>query len=115
MGSGSGIDALDRVRPLLVSLATEAPRRFSGLHYADIRLQAVEARGAVAENGSPKAGFEEVTYALGIRVIAGRKLRAPGYYGAYLGEADLAGKPVELAMPGRLVQLTLEADRVLVY
>lgn len=108
MGSGSGIDALDRVRPLVVSLATEAPRRFSGLHYADIRLQAVEARGAVAENGSPKAGFEEVTYALGIRVIAGRKLRAPGYYGAYLGEADLA----KLA---RLVRAGLRAawDRAL--
>ncbi|HXF97851.1 MAG TPA: DsrE family protein [Gaiellaceae bacterium] len=32
-----------------------------------------------------------------------------------LGEADLEGKPVELAMPGRLVQLALEADRVLTY
>ena len=32
-----------------------------------------------------------------------------------VGEADLAGKPVELAMPNRLVQLALEADRVLTY
>jgi uncharacterized protein len=30
-------------------------------------------------------------------------------------EADLDGKPVEFAMPTRLVQLALEADRVLTY
>jgi hypothetical protein len=32
-----------------------------------------------------------------------------------LVEADLEGKPVELAMPSRLVQLALEADRVITY
>ena len=32
-----------------------------------------------------------------------------------LGEGDLNGKPVELAMPSKLVQLTLESDRVLTY
>jgi hypothetical protein len=30
-------------------------------------------------------------------------------------EADLEGKPVEFAMPNRLVQLALEADRVVTY
>jgi len=88
--SGStGIEALDGARRILAGLAVEAPRRFADLHYADIRLEAVEVRGAVAENGQPKAGIEEVAYALGIRVLAGRRLKAPGYYGAYLGEPDL--------------------------
>jgi predicted peroxiredoxin len=32
-----------------------------------------------------------------------------------VSEADLAGKPAELAPPNRLVQLTFEADRVLTY
>lgn len=32
-----------------------------------------------------------------------------------LGDLDLVGKPVELAMPDRLVQLALESDRVLTY
>jgi predicted peroxiredoxin len=32
-----------------------------------------------------------------------------------VGEAELEGKPVELAMPTRLVQLTVESDRVLTY
>jgi predicted peroxiredoxin len=32
-----------------------------------------------------------------------------------IGEPDLAGKPVELAAPNQLVQLTLESDRVLTY
>lgn len=32
-----------------------------------------------------------------------------------VGEPDLAGKPVELAQPARLVQLALEHDRLLCY
>lgn len=32
-----------------------------------------------------------------------------------VGEADVEGKPVEMAMPNRLVQLLFEADRTLTY
>ena len=32
-----------------------------------------------------------------------------------VGEQDLEGKPVELALPNRLVELALEADRVISY
>ena len=32
-----------------------------------------------------------------------------------LGELDLDGKPVEFAMPKKLVELALESDRVLTY
>jgi len=32
-----------------------------------------------------------------------------------LGEADIEGKPVELAMPARLVELAVECDCVLTY
>jgi hypothetical protein len=30
-------------------------------------------------------------------------------------ESDLEGKPVEFAMPNRLIQLALESDRVISY
>jgi len=32
-----------------------------------------------------------------------------------VGEADLEGKPAQMAMPNRLVELALEADRVISY
>ena len=42
--------------------------------------------------------------------VSGMSAKARG-----IGDADYQGKKVELAMPARLVQLTMEADRVLVY
>jgi predicted peroxiredoxin len=50
-------------------------------------------------------------------VAAGTPLYASGMSSKARGvvEADLDGKPVEFAMPTRLVQLALEADRVLTY
>jgi predicted peroxiredoxin len=50
-------------------------------------------------------------------VDAGSRLYASGMSSKARGlvEADLEGKPVELAMPSRLVQLALEADRVITY
>jgi predicted peroxiredoxin len=50
-------------------------------------------------------------------VGAGTRLYASGMSSKARGvaESDLEGKPVELAMPSRLVQLALDADRVLVY
>lgn len=50
-------------------------------------------------------------------VAAGTKLYASGMSSKArgVGESDLEGKPVELAMPNRLVSLALEADRVFTY
>jgi predicted peroxiredoxin len=50
-------------------------------------------------------------------VAAGTQIYASGMSSKVRGlaEGDVAGKPVELAMPSKLVQLTLEADRVLTY
>ncbi|HSG13069.1 MAG TPA: DsrE family protein [Gaiellaceae bacterium] len=50
-------------------------------------------------------------------VASGARLYASGMSSKARGveEADLAGKPVEFAMPNRLVQLALEADRVITY
>lgn len=50
-------------------------------------------------------------------VASGARLYASGMSSKARGvaEPDLEGKPVELAMPTRLVQLALEADCVLTY
>jgi predicted peroxiredoxin len=50
-------------------------------------------------------------------VAAGTQIYASGMSSKARGltEDDLVGKPVELALPARLVQLSLEADRVLTY
>ena len=50
-------------------------------------------------------------------VAGGARLYASGMSSKARGVAewDVEGKPVEFAMPGRLVQLTLESDRILTY
>jgi predicted peroxiredoxin len=60
--------------------------------------------------GSLRESYDAVV-ASGARIYAsGMSSKARG-----LGGPDLDGKPVELAMPNKLVQLALESDRVLVY
>jgi uncharacterized protein len=50
-------------------------------------------------------------------VASGSRIYASGMSSKARGvvDADLEGKPVELAMPSRLVELALESDRVLSY
>ena len=60
--------------------------------------------------GSLRESYDAVV-AGGARIYAsGMSSKARG-----VGEGDLEGKPVELAMPSRLVQLAVECDRVLTY
>lgn len=60
--------------------------------------------------GSLRESYDAVV-ASGARLYAsGMSSKARG-----VGEVDLDGKPVELAMPNRLVQLALDADAVLTY
>ena len=73
-------------------------------------------RDAVLDNldglgtGSLRESFDAVV-AGGARIyVSGMSGKARG-----LGEGDLQGKPAELAMPGRLVELAFEHDRVLTY
>jgi len=60
--------------------------------------------------GSLRESYDAVV-ASGARLYAsGMSSKARG-----VGQGDLEGKPVELAMPNRLVQLAVDADRVLTY
>ena len=70
-----------------------------GLRYCDLRIQVKEEKGAVAENGNEKASSEDYSFDFGVRVIAGGRMSAPGYYGRILGEAD-AGNIEEVVWEG---------------
>ncbi len=60
--------------------------------------------------GSLREHYEAIAAGGGRIYVSGMSGKARG-----VGEPDLDGKPAELAMPTRLVQLTFEADRVLTY
>ena len=82
------VGLLDKIRPQINSLVNEDARRLPGLRYCDVRIQVKEEKGAVAENGNEKASAEDYAFDFGVRVIAGGKLAAPGYYGKVLGSTD---------------------------
>ena len=48
------VDLIDTVTPMIETRVREAARRLPHLRYADIRLEITEAKGAGAENGTPK-------------------------------------------------------------
>ena len=82
------VETLDQMRPNLGSLVMERAKRLPGMRYCDLRIEVKEGKGAVAENGMEKASAEDYIFDFGVRVIAGTRLSAPGYYGRILGAAD---------------------------
>ena len=84
-----GIEVLDKIRPKINALVNEDARRLTGLRYCDVRIQVREEKGAVAENGNEKASAEDYAFDFGVRVIAGGRTAAPGYYGKILGSTDV--------------------------
>ena len=67
----------------------EDAKRLPGLRYCDVRIQVKEEKGAVAENGNEKMSAEDYAFDFGVRVIAGGRTSAPGYYGRVLGATDM--------------------------
>lgn len=81
-------DIIDTIRDRVATIAGDA-RRLRGCTYADIRIETGEGKQAVAENGSEKYSGDDYGFSLGIRVLAGEGMVAPGYFGRSLGAADL--------------------------
>jgi uncharacterized protein len=73
-------------------------------------------RDAVLDNlvglgtGSLRESYDAIVAGGGRFYLSGMSSKGRG-----LSDADLEGKPAEMAMPNRLIQLALEADRVLTY
>jgi predicted Zn-dependent protease len=80
-----------RLAPLAEGLVTDWARRLPGLRHADLRLEVVESKYALAENGAAKGGGDDAAVTLDARVLAGTAAVAPGYFGRSLGTADLDG------------------------
>ena len=83
------LDILDQMRPNLASLVMERARQLPGLIHCDLRIQVKEGKGATAENGHEKASSHDTEFNFGVRVIAGARNSAAGYYGGILGAADV--------------------------
>jgi TldD protein len=83
------IDLLDRLRDHVVALVSEDARHLPALRYADVRLEASEGQVAAVENGTDKFSTRDYGLSLGVRVLAGSRAIAPGYFGQLLGDADL--------------------------
>ncbi|MEK7878527.1 MAG: TldD/PmbA family protein, partial [candidate division NC10 bacterium] len=81
---------IDQITPMVQSLATGYARSLAHLSYADLRVEIAEGKAAAAENGAAKYSGEDYGFAFGIRVLAGDRMVAPGYFGRSLGAADLA-------------------------
>jgi predicted peroxiredoxin len=60
--------------------------------------------------GSLRESYDAIVAGGGRFYLSGMSSKARG-----VGEQDLEGKPAELALPNRLVQLAVECDRVLTY
>jgi TldD protein len=83
-------DLVDRIKPTVEALVTAYARTLAHLRYADLRVEIVEGKAAVAENGASKFSGEDYAFAFGVRVLAGDRMVAAGYLGRALGIADLA-------------------------
>jgi TldD protein len=93
---------IERITPMVRGLVTTEARALADLRYADARVEVTEGKYAGAENGSPKSSGDDYAFAVGIRVLAGSRMIAPGYFGRGLGAADVP----EL---GRLLREALRA------
>ena len=89
MPDGIETRLIDRIAPLAAELVTTWARSLADLRYADLRLEVAEGKYAAAENGASKSSGDDYGFAFGIRVLAGRRMVAPGYFGRSLGAADL--------------------------
>ncbi len=93
------VEFIERVRSQIVSLVNDEAKRLPSLRYCDVRMQVKEEKGAVAENGNEKMSAEDYAFDFGVRVIAGGRTSAPGYYGRILGATD-ADRIAELVRAG---------------
>lgn len=90
MGPRVTLELIDAVKGGVRDLLRERARRLPHLRYADLRLEVVEAKVAAAENGGPRFSGDDERLGLGVRVLAGDHVAAPGYVGLTLGAADVA-------------------------
>src|SRR5260370_4097920 len=80
---------IETITPMVRELVTGYARSLAALRYADVRVEVSEGKFAGAENGEARSSGGDYAFALGIGVLAGARMSAPGYFGRGLGAADL--------------------------
>ncbi len=89
MPHGIEVRLIDRIAPMVRELVTTQARALPDLRYADVRLEVSEGKFAGAEQGEARTSGDDYGFAFGIRVLAGTRMAAPGYFGRGLGAADV--------------------------
>jgi TldD protein len=83
------IEVIPNIRDGLFDLVSEYSRSKRFARYADVRIEVSEGKVAVAENGMEKFSGEDYGFGFCVRVLAGDKTVAPGYFGELVGTSDL--------------------------
>ena len=90
MPHGIETSLIERITPMVRELCASRARTLPDLRYADVRVEVSEGKYAGAENGESKSAGDDYAFAFGVRVLAGSRMCAPGYFGRGLGRADVA-------------------------
>lgn len=87
------ISLINEIRENLFDLVQQSKRSLSNCNYIDLRVEVNEGQGAAAQNGMMKFSIRDYSLSYGVRVIGGKDLFAPGYFGQTLGVADTGNIP----------------------
>jgi TldD protein len=93
MGQNVNIALIDKAKDKLSDLVLESKNRLKDCSYIDLRVKVQEGQGASAQDGMMKSSIRDYSLSYGLRVIAGKKILAPGYFGETLGAADVDNLP----------------------
>jgi predicted Zn-dependent protease len=87
------IGLIDKTKDKLSDVMLESKSKLKDCSYIDLRVQVSEGQQAVAQDGMMKFSLRDYGLSYGLRVIAGRDMLAPGYFGESLGAADVDDLP----------------------
>lgn len=93
MGQKISIALIEKVKGKLSDLVLESRNSLTNCSYIDLRLAASEGQQAAAQDGMMKLAVRDYRLSYGIRVIAGKEMLAPGYFGESLGTVDVDNLP----------------------
>jgi TldD protein len=83
------IEVIEGLKAVIADVLRDSARRLAHVAYADLRIEAVEAKAAAAENGASRFSGDDYSLSLGVRVLGGERAVSAGYVGVSLGAADL--------------------------
>lgn len=93
MGQKVNIDLIGKTKDKLSDIVREARSKLKDCSYIDLRVRVSEGQQAVAQDGMMKWSIRDYDLSYGLRIIAGRTMLAPGYFGETLGAADVDNLP----------------------